>query len=118
MTDKGGIRRTKHGVPVGCCPRDCFGRDVAAAARAIFDNDCLPQDSGKLAGELSAQDVDTSAGRKGIDDRDRPAREGCAATGWSDAPVRNPTIATNDKTHRVVLIDFSRSGFVKLQLKA
>src|SRR5207245_10460611 len=74
----------EQGIAVGLGLVDELGADVAARARAIFDQYRLPPLRPELLGEDAGQQI--GAASRGIrhDDPDRPRRAGLRVRGWSE----------------------------------
>ena len=65
------IAREEERVAVRRRARGCVGRDVAACAALVLDNDLLPPDFGELGTDNARDRVAAAAGRKRNDDADR-----------------------------------------------
>ena len=63
-------------IAVRRCPHDRFGSDIAASARAVFDDEWLPEPLRKPLTDQACEHVIRGAGGKRNDDAHRPCRIG------------------------------------------
>src|SRR5262249_33827219 len=79
-------------VPIGRRMHDGLGRDIAAGARAILDDELLAKPLGQPLSYEARQDVGRATSPKADDDANRPRRIACAkakreAAGSETAPA-------------------------------